>query len=156
MEEFIKLFGFWGTVAGLIIGIVSTYFSWKAWRESKQTKKLLEKEKERLNEKINIILTNGTNEYRLPVLRRQDLTRGEIQGRLGVVPRKADLYKIAYLNDERYFKQIDEIVEGSKTSGKSNLFINCTKEEFEQFNFYQPKIETRKKSAKVKELKNGK
>lgn len=156
MDEFIKWFGFIGTAFGIIIGIVGTYFSWNAWSESKKTQQLFEKERARLNEKIKIILTDGKNEHLLPVLRRQDVTRSEIQGRLGVVPRKTELpYKIAYLNDEKFFKQIDEITEGSNSSGKSDLTVNCTDEEFAQFNFDLPKIETKKRIKKVKE-NNGK
>ncbi len=145
----------WQGVVGTIIGLIGTVFAWFAWRKSKEVENFLEKEKARLNEKIKIILKQGDNEYILPDLRRQDVARNEIQGRLRIALRNTDFYKIAYLNDEKYFNQIDEIVEGSSELGNSSLIINCTKEEFAQFNFDLPKIETKKRVKKVKEI-NGK
>lgn len=158
MEEFIKWSGFIGTAIGIIIGIFGTYYSWNAWNESKKTQQFLKKEEGRKNEKINVILINGKNEHILPTMRRQDVTRSEIQGRLGVIPMKVkgNRYSIEFTNSPEFYQQIDLVSAGSNELGNSDLIINCTNEELAQFNFDQPKIETRKKSAKGKELKNGK
>lgn len=49
MEDFIKWFGFFGTLFGIILGFIGTYFSWNAWRESHKANEFLEREKARSN-----------------------------------------------------------------------------------------------------------
>lgn len=153
MQDFFN----WQGVIGTIIGIIGTVFAWFAWRKSKEVENFLEKEKARLNEKIKIILKQGENEYILPDLRRQDITRSEIQGRLGVIPMKVKgkRYAIEFTNSPEFYRQIDLLSEGSNDTGNSSLIIACTNEEFAQFKFDSPKIETKKRVKKVKE-NNGK
>ncbi|HEY0428578.1 MAG TPA: hypothetical protein VGC76_12425 [Pyrinomonadaceae bacterium] len=148
MEEFIKWFGFFGTALGIVIGIVGTYFSWNAWNESKKTQQIVKKEEERKNEKIKVALKAGKKEYILPAMRRQDVTRGEILGRLGVIPMKVkgNRYSIEFTNSPEFYKQIDLISAGSNELGNSDLIIDCSNKELGQFNFDQPKIETKKKT----------
>jgi hypothetical protein len=150
MEEFLKWFGFWGTLIGLILGVIGMYFSWNAWHESKQTQKLFEREKDRLNEKIKIVLVEGKSRYELPEIRRQDVTRSEVQGRLRLVPTiDGSPYKIANLNENGFFKQIDKIVEGSNKTGYSTLTIECKNGEFHQFKFNSPEIKPEKEVKNV-------
>ena len=153
MQDFFN----WQGVIGTIFGIVGTIFALLAWQKSKQVETFLEKEKERLNEKIKMILKQGNNEYILPDLRRQDVTRSEIQGRLGVIPMKVKgkRYAIEFTNSSEFYRQIDLVSEGSNESGHSSLIIDCTDEEFAQFKFDLPKIEAKKRVKKVKE-NNGK
>ncbi len=153
MQEFFNWQGVVGTVAGVIGAIVSIFVLFK----SRKIESFLEKEKARLNEKIRMILKQGDNEYILPDLRRQDVTRSEIQGRLGVIPMKVKgkRYSIEFTNSSEFYRQIDLVSEGSNESGHSSLTITCTNEEFAQFNFAQPKIEAKKTVKKVKE-NNGK
>lgn len=157
MDEFIKWFGFFGTLIGLLFGILGTYFALNAWKESRQTKRFLEEEKERLNKKIKVILTDGKREHRLPVLRRQDVTRSEIQGRLGAIPmkQKSNRYAIEYMSSSDFHKQIDLVSEGTKDSGNSTLTISCTDKEFDQFDLEIPQIKIGDIASETKELKNG-
>jgi hypothetical protein len=130
MQEFFN----WQGVVGTIFGLIGLYFSWNAWNESKQAKKLLEEEILRSNEKIRIFLTDGKNTQELPSLRRQDVTRSEIQGRLGTIPmkKKGTRYSIEYVSSADFIKQIDKIAE---ESGQGTLMINCSTVEFNQFKF---------------------
>lgn len=131
MEDF---YG-WSGVVGAVVAIPGTIFAILAWSKSRQVEKFLEKEKARLNEKITLILNDGNNEQKLPHLRRQDITRGEIQGRLGAIPmkKKGARYAIQFLPE--FYEQIDLISEGTNEKGRSTLTITCTPEEFSQFDF---------------------
>lgn len=137
MQEFFN----WQGLIGTIIGIIGTIFGWKAWQKSKEVENLIEREKARLNEKIKMILKQGENEYILPTLRRQDVMRSEIQGRLGVIPMKikGKRYAIEFTNSSEFYRQIDLVSEGSNELGNSSLIIDCTAEEFAQFKFELPK-----------------
>ena len=152
MEEFIKWFGFIGTAVGILLGILGTYYSWNAWSESKRTQQLLEKEEARKNEKIKVVLTDGKNEHILPPIRRRDISRSEIQGRLGVIPMKAkgERYSIEFTNSSDFYRQIDLISEKSCETDSSRLIINCTGEELAQFAFDAPKIKAKREVKKIK------
>lgn len=162
MQEFFN----WQSLIGTIIGIVGMIFSLLAWRKSKKVEDFLEKEKERANESIKFILSDGKDEYEiLPSLRRREVSRGEIQGRLGTIPRKDEkspIYKIKYTSEREYYEQIDKIMNGSNEQGNKKLVVKCTQPEFEQFILDLPKSEAKgkadvkAKTARVKELKNGK
>ena len=142
-DEFLKYFGFWGTIIGLILSLIGIYFSVNAWIESKRTQKILQAEKQRLNEKIKIILTDGKNSQPLPSLRRQDVTRSEVQGRLGTIPmlKKGSRYSIEFLSSPEFIKQIDQIAE---ETGHGSLVINCSDAEFNQFDLGLTKTNTKK------------
>ncbi len=153
MQDFFN----WQGVIGTIFGITGTIVSIFVLLKSRKIENFLEKEKARLNEKVKIMLKQGEDEHVLPDLRRQDVTRSEIQGRLGAIPMKVKgkRYSIEFTNSSEFYRHIDLVSEGSNELGKSSLTINCTKEELAQFNFEQPKIETKKVVKKVKE-NNGK
>lgn len=153
MQDFFNWQGVIGTVAGVIGTIVSIFVLLK----SRKIAKFLEKEKKRKSEQIKFILKAGKFVFELPFLRREEVTRGEIQGRLGTIPMKVkgSRYSIEYTNSLEFYEQIDKIYEGSNELGNSSLIITCTKEEFAQFNFAQPKIEAKKAVKNVKE-DNGK
>ncbi len=65
-------------------------------------------------------------------LRRAELTRAEILGRLGMIPMKTkgSRFSLSYLNKPEFLAQINQIMDGS---GDAVLTIPCTQEEFEQF-----------------------
>ena len=131
MQDFFN----WQGVIGTILGIIGIIYSWKAWKKSQEVEQFLEQEKIRLSEKIEVVLTNGKKEIRLPEFRRQEFTRGEIQGRLGTIPmrNKGNRYSIEFTNKPAYYEQINRIIEGSNETVASVLLINCTDEEFAQF-----------------------
>ena len=138
MQDFFN----WQGVFGTIIGIVGTVISIFVWYKSREIEKFLEKEKERLSEQVKFVLTDGDSIYELPFIRRQEVTRGEIQGRLGTIPMKKTglRYSIAYTNSLEFYQQLDRIIDGSHEIGDSSLSINCTAEEFGQFAFSPDKV----------------
>ena len=152
MEDFIKWFGFFGTLFGIILGFIGTYFSWNAWRESQKANEFLEREKTRSNETIKFILSDGSREYEiLPSLRRREVTRSEVQGRLGTIPRKdkkSPVYNIKYTSKNQYYEQIDQIMNGSNEVGQTSLVIECEKDEFDQFVFAPDVIKNLQSSIK--------
>lgn len=162
MQEFFNWQGVVGTVAGVIGAIVSIF----VWIKSKKIENFLEKEKARANESIKFVLSDGENEYEiLPSPRRREVSRSEIQGRLGTIPRKdkkSPVYKIKYTGEREYYEQIDKIINGSSEKGDTKLVIRCTPEEFKQFILDLPEIEAKPeaavkvKTAGVKKPKNGK
>lgn len=153
MQEFFN----WQGVVGTIVGIIGMVISIFVLIKSRRIENFLEQEKARLNEKIKMVLKQGDNEYVLPDLRRQDITRSEIQGRLGAIPMKTKgkRYSIEFTNTDEFYKQIDLVSEGSNDAGNSSLTINCTSAEFAQFSFAQPKTET-KKTVKKRTENDGK
>jgi hypothetical protein len=71
----------------------------------------------------------------LPIeLRRAELTRAEILGRIGMIPmkEKGKRFSLEYLNTSKFLRRINEIIEGH---GDSDLVIPCTEEELNQFDY---------------------
>lgn len=133
MQDFFNWQGVFGTIIGIIGTVISIFVLYK----SRKIEKFLEKEKERLSEQVKFILTDGNSIYELPFIRRQEVTRGEIQGRLGTIMMKDKgvRYSIAYTNSLEFYKQLDRIIDGSHETDESRLSIECTVEEFGQFDF---------------------
>ena len=71
---------------------------------------------------------------------REELSRAEVMGRLGMIPiddkKKIILqqprYAIDHINTEEFLTKIDEIKNGK---GDAVLEIECSKKEFDQFDF---------------------
>jgi len=90
----------------------------------------------------DIALTNLKNEpvdsvyAPLPVIvRRLELTRAEILGRIGMIPVKNTTqgdsrFGIKYINSPEFFKQIEQILE---SDGDTPLSIPLTEEEYNHF-----------------------
>lgn len=116
-----------------VIGIFGAIFALLGWLKAKELKKELEHEKIRQHKDIQVVLAHGAEKIELSVkLRRAELTRAEIQGRMGMIPmkKKGKRYSIAYLNTPDYLKQINQIIEGTD---EGILTIACTEDEFKQF-----------------------
>lgn len=113
-----------------IIGIFGALFALLAWLQSRRIKQQLEQEQRRQNRKVTIVLQHGGESLELPVeLRRAEMTRGEILGRIGMI-RSGQRFELSYLNNPDFLRQINQIIEGT---GDALLTIPCTKEELEQF-----------------------
>lgn len=89
---------------------------------------------DRLNESVSVFLslTTGEKKIELPLeMRRRDLTRAEILGRLGMVPMKQSgkRFAIRHLATPEFIRSINEVVD-RKTS---ELVIPCSQQEFDQF-----------------------
>ena len=116
-----------------VIGILGAIFALNAWIQSRKNAETLKNEKKRQLKKVSVVLTYGGKSIELPVeLRRSELTRAEVLGRLGMIPmkKKGDRFSLTYLNSEKFLRRINEITDGN---GDSVLEISCTEEEFSQF-----------------------
>ena len=121
-----------------VIGILGGVFAFFAWRQATRLRKDAESERERQNARIKVILSHGGQTYELPVaLRRAELTRSELLGRLGMIPVKKDKegkeqkrFSISHINSKEFFERLNELILGS---GNDVLIIPCKQEEFEQF-----------------------
>lgn len=112
------------------IGILGALFALLAWLQSRRVRQHLEREQQRQNRKVIVVLQHGGERLELPVeLRRAEVTRAEILGRLGMI-RSGQRFDLAYLNNADFLRQINAIIDGS---GDALVTIPCTKEEFEQF-----------------------
>ncbi len=123
----------WIGYAADIIGILSALFALLAWLTSRKLRKEIAREKKRQNHKVKVVLRYGADSLDLPVeLRRLELTRAELLGRLGMLPMKikGSRFSLGYLSTREFLQQINRI---SESEGDTILIIPCDKDEFEQF-----------------------
>ncbi len=116
-----------------IITFLSFLFSILAWYKARQVHGFLEAEKTRHNKKIRVILRNGEKTIELPIeIRREELTRSEILGRIGMIPmnEKGKRFTIEYLNAPEFFQQINTLKDNY---GEGILEIRCSPNELKQF-----------------------
>jgi hypothetical protein len=121
------------------IGILGGIFAFLAWVQARQIDKKIEQERKRQNKRIKVILCNGMQPLELPIeLRRAELTRAEILGRIGMIPmkEKGKRFSLGHLNTSEFLRRINEIIEGN---GDSVLVIPCTEEELNQFDIRRTK-----------------
>lgn len=115
-----------------VLGIIGAFFAFFAWVQSKRTNRKLEQEKIRLNKTIKVVLKDHVTKrhLELPVqLRRSELTRQELLGRIGMLNPKAR-FSIEYVGLGHFFEQLKRILE----SDNDDIFeIECTPTEFDQF-----------------------
>jgi hypothetical protein len=123
-------------ILGLVadaIGILGAGFALYAAIQAHQIREAQEREQQRQNKKVTVLLQYGSESHALPVeLRRADLTRSEVLGRIGMIPmkQKGQRFSLSYLNEPAFLQQINQIAEGK---GDAVLTIPCTIEEFDQF-----------------------
>jgi len=123
----------WINLAGAIASILGAIFALMAWVKARLVQKRLESEQARQNKKVTVTLQHGSQKLELPVeLRRAELTRAEILGRLGMIPmkNKGQRFSLGFLNTPEFLKQLNQIM---NSDGDAVLAIPCTKEEYEQF-----------------------
>jgi hypothetical protein len=116
-----------------IVGIAGAAFALLAWLKARQLQADFQRERQRQQRTVTVVLQHGAARHDLPVyLRRAEFTRAEVLGRLGMLPmlQPSARFNLGYLNNPEFFRQINEISAGS---GDATLTIPCTKEEFEQF-----------------------
>jgi len=122
-------------ILGSITSILSAVFALFAWLISRKTQNELQYERKRQNKKVTVTLQYGAKQIKLPIaLRRSELTRAEVLGRIGMIPmrEKGKRFSIAYLNTSEFLKQINSIIENSTDE---ILTIPCDEREFHQFDF---------------------
>ncbi len=124
----------WLTTTSEIIGILGALFSLVAAINTCFLRKKLNREKQRQNQLIRVILNHGSQSIELPVkMRREELTRSEVLGFLGMIPMKGGgqpRFLLKYLNKPEFFRQIRDIKDGI---GELILTIPCSEEEYNQF-----------------------
>jgi hypothetical protein len=90
-----------------------------------------EKEQKRQAGKVTVMLCNGARKIKLPIeLYRAELTRAEILGRIGMIPRKTEKFFFNFFNTMEFIDQIRTIL---ASEGDSILMIPCDEHEFSQF-----------------------
>jgi hypothetical protein len=115
------------------ISILGATFAFFAWKQALRLRREFEQEQQRQNRKVTVVLQSGADRLELPVeLRRAELTRAEILGRLGMIPMKVkgQRFSLGYLYTSEFLRQINDIL---ASSGDAILTIPCKEDEFAQF-----------------------
>jgi len=117
------------------IGIAGAVFAGLAWLWARRNSQREKKEKERLNQRIPVILksTESSRSVELPVhFRRNELTRMELMGRLGMLPLKTGEwgFNLGYLSQPDFLEEINRI---SESDQEEPFVIPCTDTEIDQF-----------------------
>jgi hypothetical protein len=127
----------WLNLIADLVGIVGAIFAIFSWLKARQIQQELHREQQRQNRKITVVLSHGANQLELPVkLRRAELTRAELLGRIGMLPMKklGERFSLGYLSTPGFLQRINELIE---SANDSTLTIPCTQDEIEQFNIVQ-------------------
>jgi hypothetical protein len=95
---------------------------------------LIEKERaRRANEKIFIVIKDDAREIKCPVpLLRSQFSRSEVYGVVGMIPMKEKGQRFTIKQITEFFTDVNRIAAGV---GDDTIYIRCTNEEMEQFNF---------------------
>lgn len=116
-----------------VAGALGAFFALFAWLQARAMRGEIEREKQRLETKIVIRLHNGTRRIVLPIsLRRRELTRAEVLGRIGMLPMRepGKRFSLAYLATPQFLEMLDE----AQTSiAPVAIDIPATPTEIEQF-----------------------
>ncbi|QPC80918.1 hypothetical protein G4Y79_14510 [Phototrophicus methaneseepsis] len=121
-----------GIIADLI-GIAGAVFAFFAWIQARQTQQELIKERKRLAKKVIVKLNYGGQELNLPVeLRRAELSRAEILGRIGMLPMRepGKRFSLEFTSTPDFLQRLNQVID---STSEETLIIPCSKEEFEQF-----------------------
>lgn len=121
-----------GSIAD-ILGILGAIAAFLAWIQSRKVSKELDKERQRKDKKIRVVLCHDDATLELPMeMRRAEFTRAELLGRLGMLPTEnGKRFSLGYLNTAEFLNRLNEINMGNEND---ILLIPCTVEEFKQFN----------------------
>ncbi|MCX7096365.1 MAG: hypothetical protein NTV43_00485 [Methylococcales bacterium] len=119
-----------------IISLVGTGFSLKIWYSMKR--------RERFNEqRIKILLKMPAILIELPCeIERKHLTRSELQGLLGILPRFQVQYALSFTNTTQYFAKLKAAQDDKDTT---SIEIICEEDEVAQFDLVKIKKQCRHK-----------
>ena len=128
-------FGFFADV----LSVVGSAFALFGWLQAKANNKQITREQERMNSRIKVILMENVSKRQivLPVhLRRLELTRAELLGRMGMIPmkNKNNRFALSYLHTASFLQELNRIQASNK---EEDLIIPCSSEEIEQFDVPQ-------------------
>jgi hypothetical protein len=118
-----------------MLSVVGAFYAFFAWLQAKANNRQITREQERLNSRIKVILMENVSKRQivLPVnLRRLELTRAELLGRIGMIPRKnkSEFFVLSFLNSSSFFQELNRI---QSSNQEEDLVIPCTSDEIEQF-----------------------
>ncbi|MEI6639382.1 MAG: hypothetical protein WCL46_06670 [Chlorobium sp.] len=118
-----------------VLSVLGAVFAGFAWWQAKRNNNQMRKEKERMNRQVKVILRLAESQRQiiLPVhLRRHELTRAELLGRIGMIPRKnkGNFFALSYCHSPSFFQELNRI---QASDQEENLIIPCSLEEMEQF-----------------------
>ena len=139
-EEIMKYCGYIANIIAVVGIPYSLYQIMAARKEYKINEEKQKTEEKRRNDLIDICMeeSQGSRKITLPgKIRRTQLTRQEIMGRLGAIPKKPskekttqhDRFQIEYTNTRDFLDQIDHCY----VSDEKQLCIKCKSEEIDQF-----------------------
>jgi len=129
MEHFVLIL----SIIGSLASIVGTIFALNAWVTAKRLDEKTELQYQKDNKRVNVKLHYGSEYIPLPVnIRRGDLSRAEILGRIGMIPMKEKgiRFSLGYLSTPDFLDRINKILE---SSDDDVLSIPCNESEFNQF-----------------------
>ena len=118
-----------------VLSVVGSAFALFGWLQAKANNKQITREQERMNSRIKVILMENVSKRQivLPVhLRRLELTRAELLGRMGMIPmkNKNNRFALSYLHTASFLQELNRIQASNK---EEDLIIPCSSEEIEQF-----------------------
>jgi hypothetical protein len=118
-----------------VLSVVGSAFALFGWLQAKANNKQITREQERMNSRIKVILMEKVSRRQivLPVhLRRLELTRAELLGRMGMIPmkNKNNRFALSYLHTASFLKELNRI---QASNQEEDLIIPCSREEIEQF-----------------------
>jgi hypothetical protein len=124
---------FWIDQIGNAASLIGALLALMAWIQSRSVRKRIDAEKFKKSRKIVVVLQHGSEKLELPVeLRRSELTRAEILGRIGMIPTKTKngRFTLGYLNTKEFLEQVNKLNEGDS---EGLLTIPCKLDEYQQF-----------------------
>ncbi len=118
-----------------VLSVIGTVFAGFGWWQATVNGRQMSREKERMSSPIEVFLQEKktTRKIALPVLlRRYELTRSELLGCIGMIPRKdsSKFFVLKYLSSPSFFKELNRIQAADQ---EEQLIIYCTPEEIAQF-----------------------
>jgi len=108
-----------------VTGFVSMLFTGAIWLRIRMTAK-------QAKEPVKVVLDSGSRQVELPLyLTRQNLSRAEILGRLGMIPmkEKGKRFSLLGISTPAFLKSINDAKEGAV----GEIIIPATGEEIDQF-----------------------
>lgn len=118
-------------ILGIIAAVIAIWTLCNTYKILKENRA----EKERLNQKVKIILKDYDSNNSIQLqgkISKSEILRYEVLGRIGMLPMKVPKtrYEIRYIHSNEFFDQLNDV---KKSHDKDKIIIPCSKEELDQF-----------------------
>lgn len=120
-----------------LIGVIGATFAAFAWYQAKRLREETNANQAFLNQRISVVMKldedGGPRQIELPVqLRRYELTRAELLGRLGMLPMKdkGRRFSLDHLATPAFLENLDRV---HSSEADNVLLIPCSPDEIRQF-----------------------